>query len=37
MDEALQIMREEYEKPFSVLSETDRNKFVEEEERYDGT
>ena len=37
LDKVLQTIREEYERPFSVLSETDRNEFVEEEKRYDGT
>lgn len=35
LDEVLRIVKEEYDHPNSVLSETDRNKFVGEERRYE--
>ena len=36
LEEVLQSIRKDYESPYPVLCETDRNKFVEEEGRYDG-
>ena len=36
LEEVLQAIRQEYESPYPVLCEADRNKFVEEEGRYDG-
>jgi len=35
LEKVLQTIREEYENPFPVLCETDRNRFVREEERFD--
>ena len=37
LEDVLQTIRQEYESPYPVLSETDRNRFIEEEGRYDGT
>ena len=37
LEDVLQTIRKDYETPYPVLSETDRNKFIEEEGRYDGT
>ena len=37
LEDVLQTIRKESKRPCPVLSETDRNKFVEEEGRYDGT
>ena len=36
LEDILRIIRLEYEDPNPVLCEADRNKFVEEEARYDG-
>lgn len=36
LEDVLRVIRQEYEGPFPVLSETDRNQFVEEERMYDG-
>jgi hypothetical protein len=35
LEEVLRTIRKEYESPYPVLCETDRNRFVEEEGRYD--
>jgi len=36
LEKVLRTIREEYENPFPVLCEMDRNRFVSEEERFDG-